>query len=151
VLRWFLVVLLLLTLGWKVAAQRGDAEGFDPYRDMAEFLARQRFTVAMAQKIEVGAPAMRASAGLCRILVAASGSDGSDRDRLRNNVTATDNVFVVFGGRVYAEQPIWLTTLDSLWTKFQREIGLKPKARPPFVVVATKSCDAERLPWNELG
>ena len=44
--------------------------------------------------------------------------------------SAADTIFVVFGGRIYAEQPTWLTVSDYLWARFRRELGLKAEATP---------------------
>jgi hypothetical protein len=156
-LRWFFPVLLLLVLvplsfGWKLAVQRDDGlRERDDYHKMAEFLVRQHFSVAVSEKLEVGAPAIQGRAGACRILVAKAGPEGADRDRIGAYKTAADTIFVVFGGKAYAEQPIWLTTFDSLWSKFRLELGFDAHAAPVFVVVATKSCGAEQLPWDQLG
>jgi hypothetical protein len=157
-LRWVLLFLLLvlvpLSLGWKVAVQRDNSGGRkdrDDYLKIAEFLVRQHFTVSVAEKLEAGEPKIFGTAGACRVLVAKASPDGSDRDRIRTVATATDNVFVVFGRRIYAEQPTWLTTFDNLWAKFQRELGFDAHPTPVLVVIATKNCGAERLPWNELG
>jgi hypothetical protein len=158
-LRWLFPLLLLLLLavlsfGWKLAVQRDESDGFrerDDYLKVAEFLARQHFIVSVAEKLEAGEPKIQATAGACRVLVAKSGSEGSDRDRIRGYATAADTVFVVFGGRTYAEQPTWLTTFDWLWSKFRGELGFNAHATPIFVVIATKSCGAERLPWHQLG
>jgi hypothetical protein len=157
-LRWLfpllLVVLVPLSFGWKLAVQRDNSGGLrerDDYLKMAEFLVRQRFAVSIDQKLEAGTPKIQGTAGPCRVLVAKSAPDGSDRDRIRGNATAMDAVFVVFGGRTYAEQPIWLTTFDSLWSKFRRELGFNAPATPVFVIIATKNCGAEQLPWYELG
>jgi hypothetical protein len=118
---------------------------------MAEFLVRQHFIVSVDQKLEAGVPKIQGTAGACRVLVAKSAPDGSDRDRIRGYKTAADTVFVVFGGRTYVEQPTWLTTFDSLWSKFRGELGFDAHATPVFVVIATSSCGAERLPWQQLG
>jgi len=158
-LRWLFPLLLLLVLvplsfGWKLAVQRDSSDGLrerDDYLKAAEFLARQRFSVSVAEKLEAGEPKIQGTAGACRVLVAKSAPDGSDRDRLRGYKTAADTVFVVFGGMTYAEQPTWLTTLDSLWSKFRRELGFDAHATPIFVIIATKSCGAEQLPWDQLG
>jgi hypothetical protein len=158
-LRWVIIPLLLLTLGWKVAVQlsgshggqsAGSQEGTNSSK-IAEFLVRQRFIVTTFQNAQIGEPAIQASAGNCRILIAGSRSDGSDQDRLRHYATARDIIFVVFGGRIYAEQPTWLTTFDYLWSKFLREVGSEALATPVLTVIATKSCGAERLPWHQLG
>jgi hypothetical protein len=158
-LRWIIIPLLLLTLGWKVAVQLSGSQeggqlgglGTKASSKIAEFLVRQRFIVTTFQNAQVGEPAIQASAGDCRILIAESRSEGSDQDRLRHYATARDAVFVVFGGRIYAEQPTWLTTFDYLWSKFLRELGSKAPATPVLTVIATKSCGAERLPWHQLG
>ena len=158
-LRWLFPLLLLLVLvplsfGWKLSVQRDGSSGLEErgdYLKVAEFLVRQHFSVSVAEKLETGQPTIQATAGACRVLVAKSGSEGSDRDRIRSYATAADTVFVVFGGRTYAEQPTWLTTFDSLWSKFRRELGFDAHATPVFVIIATKSCGAEHLPWHELG
>jgi hypothetical protein len=148
-------VLVVLSFGWKLAVQRGGSGGLgerDDYLKVAEFLVRQHFTVSVAEKLEeAGEPKIQATAGPCRVLVAKSGSEGSDQDRIRGYATAADTVFIVFGGRTYAEQPTWLTTLDWLWSKFRSDLGLNAHATPVFVVIATKSCGAEQLPWHQLG
>jgi hypothetical protein len=146
--------LVPLSFGWKLAVQRDDAGGLeerDDYLKVAEFLVRQHFSVTVAEKLEAGVPKIQGTAGVCRILVAKSGSEGSDEVRIRNYATASDTVFVVFGGRIYANQPTWLTTFDWLWSKFRRELGFNAHATPVFVVIATKSCGAEQLPWHQLG
>ena len=94
---------------------------------------------------------LRANAGACRILIANSNPLAWDRDVISRNATVADRSFVVFRGRVYAEQPTWLTVPDFLWSRFQRELGLRAHAAPLLAVIATTSCNAERLPWGELG
>jgi hypothetical protein len=158
-LRWLFPLLLLivvvpLSFGWKLAVQRDASDGLrerDDFLKVAEFLARQRFSVSVAEKLEAGEPKIQGTAGACRVLVAKSAPDGSDRDRIGGYKTAADTVFVVFGGKTYAEQPTWLTTFDWLWSKFRRELGFDAHATPVFVIIATKSCGAEQLPWHQLG
>jgi hypothetical protein len=153
-LKWFILLLLPLTLAWKLAARQGDSSELyerDVQRKVAEFLVRQHFTVAASDKIEEGQPTIRASAGLCQLLVTKSPAMGWDRDLVRRYTTPGDRVFVVFDGRVYAEQPTWLTVSDFLWARLRRELGLKAQATPVLAVIASANCDAERLPWHELG
>ena len=61
------------------------------------------------------------------------------------------SVFVVFRGRTYKDQPTWLTVPYFLWSRLQRELGLRADTAPLLAVIATPSCDAERLPWGRLG
>jgi len=149
-----LLVLVPLSFAWKLAVQRDNSGGLEERNDylkVAEFLARQRFAVVVSEKLETGALTIQGTAGACRVLVAKSAADGSDRDRLGRYASAADNVFVVFGGRTYAEQPTWLTMSDWLWAKLRGELGFKAHATPVFVVIATKGCGAEQFPWHQLG
>jgi hypothetical protein len=94
---------------------------------------------------------IRATAGACRVLVVEPAVDGSDRERMRRYTSARDTAFVVFGGKIYAEHPTFLTVSSDLWGSFRRKLGLTVEAIPVLVVIATKGCEAERLPWHELG
>jgi hypothetical protein len=154
VFKWCVLLLLALTLGWKLAVRpsdSGELKEKEAQRKIAEFLVRQHFTVAVSDKMVEGQPAIRATAGTCRMLVAKSPANGWDRDQIHRHATAADQVFVVFAGRIYAEQPTWLTVPDFLWARFRRELGLKAQPTPVLAVIASTSCAAERLPWNELG
>jgi len=154
VLKWGVLLLLPLTLGWKLAVRPGDSGELkekETQLKIAEFLVRQRFAVAVSEKMDEGQPAIRATAGACRILVAKSPALGWDRDMIRRNATAADEIFVVFAGKVYTEQPTWLTVPDFLWARFRRELGMNAQPTPVLAVIATTNCAAERLPWSELG
>ena len=155
VAKWLmlLIVPLVLTLGWKAARQLGAFGEFkeeNVYLKVADFLVRQRFAVALPQSLdEAATPVVRASAGACRMLLTRMNPLGVD-DQIRRQATTADVIFVVVGGRVYDQQPVWRTTLESLWWKFKRELGLRVEAAPAFVVVASRNCGAELLPWAEL-
>jgi hypothetical protein len=156
VLSWSVLVLLVLTLGWKVAA-RPDASSViekreaDGQRKIADFLIRQHFTAVVPETMPLELPMVRATAGACRVLVVEPSVDGSDRERMRRYTSARDTAFVVFGGKIYAEHPTFLTVSNDLWTRFRRQLGMKVEVTPVLVVIATKGCEAERLPWHELG
>jgi hypothetical protein len=155
-LKWIVLLLLLLplTLGWKLAVRpagdSGEPAEKEAQRKVAEFLSRQYFTVALSEQTGAGQPTIRATAGACRMLVAQSPALGWDRDLIRRHATPTDRVFVVFRGKVYQEQPTWLTVSDFFWARFRSQLGLKAQAAPVLGIIATANCNAERLPWNEL-
>jgi hypothetical protein len=154
VLKWFIILALPLTLGSKLIVRpdirRGPNET-EGQQKVAEFLVRHNFTVASSNRANEGVPIIRAGAGMCRILLATTSPIASDRDVIRRYATVTDRVFVVFRGRTYEEQPTWLTVPYFLLARLQRELGLWVQATPLLTVIATPSCDAERLPWSELG
>jgi hypothetical protein len=149
-LKWFLILALPLTLGLKliVRPDRSAASAPDVQQKVAEFFLRQRFTVVLPDR--TGEGMLRASAGPCRILVANSDPIAWDSDAIRRNAMAADRVFVVFRGRIYQDPPTWLTVPYFLWSRLERELGLRAQAAPLLSVIATASCGAERLPWSEL-
>jgi len=153
-LKWLLLVVLLpLTLGWKVVAR--STAGEQPTERniqvaVGEFLVRQHFGVSISERVEEGRPAILASSGSCRVLVAKSPALGWDRDLIRRYADAEDRIFVVFRGRIYSDQPSFLTVFDALLTRFRRELGFRVQPNPVLAVVAKMSCDAERLPWDQL-
>ena len=151
-LKWFLILALPLTLGLKliVRPDRSAASVPDVQQKVAEFFLRQRFTVALPDRTGEGQYMLRASAGPCRILVVNSDPIAWDSDAIRRNAMAADRVFVVFRGRIYKDPPTWLTVPYFLWSRAQRELGLPAHTAPLLAVIASPSCDAERLPWGEL-
>jgi hypothetical protein len=148
-----LLVFLSLTLGWKVFA-RATREEQPTDRSIqvrvAEFLARQHFSISMLEHAEDGKPSVTANSGSCRILVMKSPALGWDRDLVRRYANAEDQVFVVFRGRVYSDQPTFRTVLDTLWSRFLRELGFSAWPSPVFAVVARRGCEADRLPWDKF-
>jgi hypothetical protein len=152
-LKWLLLPLLALTLGWKLAARPSDVialEAKDRQLQVSDFLIRQHFSVVAVDKIQEGQPQIRANAGECRILIAQSPATRSDRDLLRRFAAADDHVFVVFHGSVYGDMPTWLAVADSLWGRFRRQLGIGGQGSLVLTVIATKICEAERLPWEQL-
>jgi hypothetical protein len=153
VLKWFIILALPLTLGSKLIVRPDTSAPSerDVQKKIAEFLVRQHFTVALSDQPGEGRVMIRAGVGACRILVANANPMGWDSDAIRSNATVADRVFVVFRGRAYKDQPTWLTVSYYLWSRLQRELGLRDQTPPLLAVIATANCDAERLPWSELG
>jgi hypothetical protein len=148
-----LLVFLALTLAWKVIARvtpHEQATDRNIQVRLAEFLVGQHFSVSMMDSGEQGKPAVAASSGSCRMLVLRSPALGWDRDLIRRYAEAEDQVFVVFQGRIYSDQPTFRTVVDALWSRFQRELGFTASPSPVFAVVARADCEADRLPWDKL-
>ena len=147
-------MLLPLTLVWKFTVYPDDlpAQGQVAVQQrVMEFFARQHFAVVpKTGEATHGNPIVEATSFGCRILVAESPAEGWGRDLTRLYATPVDSVFVVYGGKVYSEQPTWLSVWDILLSKFRRALGSKVQPSPVFTVIATKACQAERLPWTEL-
>jgi len=148
-----LALLLVLTLGLKLVVNPNDSteskESGAQLR-VADFLRRQNFSATAAGQVMEGQPSILATTGACRMLVVKSPATGWARDALRGQASAGDHVFFVFRGKVYADQPTWLTVPNALWARFRRGLGVKVQDPSALAVIATANCNAERLPWNEL-
>jgi len=149
-----LLLFLSLTLAWKVIARATPHEqptDRSIQLRVADFLIQQHFSVSILEHAEQGKPSVAASAGSCRMLVIKSPAVGWDRDLVRRYADAQDQVFVVFRGRIYSDQPTFQTVFDTLWSRFLRELGFNSWPSPVFTVVARTGCEADRLPWDKLG
>ena len=151
----YLIILLFLslTLAWKVIARATPHEQPTDRNiqvRVAEFLIRQHFSVSMMERAEEGKPAITANSGSCRMIVMRSPALGWDRDLVRRYADAEDQVFVVFRGRIYSDQPTFQTAVDALWSRFQGELGFTSWPSPVLGVVARTICGADRLPWDKF-
>jgi hypothetical protein len=161
-LKWFIVLLLPLTLAWKATVGPDDANDLE--LEVVTFLRNQRFDVTSTSEARKGSPErtaydaqgmnympiIHATSGSCRMLVAKIFWDGSSKYLVGDLAAVNDRVFIVFRGRVYAQQPILLTVFYYLWSRFLRELKLVRHITPVLAVVATPSCTAEQLPWDAL-
>jgi hypothetical protein len=148
VFKWLLLLLLLLSLGWKSVIQIDYSNNFED--KMRSFFIRNHFMVTVSEELIKDHRTFRATKAACLMLVTGVSHRGWERDLMNKVATAREQVFIVFAGKIYAEQPTWLTVLDFLWYKVLSELGFKVFPTPVIAVIATKSCDAERLPWYEL-
>jgi hypothetical protein len=147
-LKWIIIALLPITLVWKLAIRTvpsNEVTEKEVLLKVAGFLTRQHFNVSLSE-----GPSLHATAPLCRILVVRSPPIGWDRELIRRTSMPGDRVFVAYRGRVYPEQPTWLTAVDALWSRFERELGLRRAAPVILGVVASSTCEAEKLPWGEV-
>ena len=144
-LKWFVALLLPLTLAWKVSVVAHD----DPNElasEIIQFLSRQAFDVVLTELDSM--PVVQATSGSCRILIVQVEPDGSSQDLVRGLATTGDHVFIIFRGRVYAQQPVLLTVTDTLWSRSFRKLGLMRRITPVIAAVANASCNIEELPWK---
>ena len=85
------------------------------------------------------------------MLIVEISPDGSERDEIHDFAAATaERVFIVFRGRVYAEQPVLLTLANNLWSRFLGKLRLARHITPVLAVIAAESCAVQQLPWNLL-
>jgi hypothetical protein len=148
VLKWVLLLLLVTSLGWKSAVRIDYSSNLED--KIRSFLVRNHFLVTVSEEIIRDHRTFRASKPSCQMLVTEISHRGWERDAMNKRATAMEQVFIVFGGKIYADPPTWRTVSDFLWYKVLSEIGLKVRPTPLLAVIATKTCDAERLPWYEL-
>ena len=147
-LKWSVFVLLLLSIAWKIAVPPDNQNDLTDV--LVEFFKRNHFSVLVTEEFVNYMPIITANTASCHLQIARLTVDGSNRDFIRSLATGTDRVFVVFRGRAYAQQPILWTVLDYFWSRFLRELGLIGHIEAVIAVATNSSCDAEKLPWEEL-
>jgi hypothetical protein len=146
-LRWSLVPLLVLTLGWKLAFRPADNP--NQVNDaIVEFLDQHRFSVVVTADIINEMHVIGASSDDCRLLVAKILPLRDSIDQVQYLTKTTDRTFVVFRGMTYNKQPVLLTIVNYLWFRLLLSLGLVSQIPPVLAVVS--SCDAEQLPWSVL-
>jgi hypothetical protein len=145
-LRWFLVLLLPLTLAWKLVAKPADPNKVR--NAIVEFLTQHDFNTLDSRKPLVDIQIIEARSNVCHLLVGNISPYGVDTELVQHLGTATDRRFFVFRGTVYSQQPVLLTVVSHLGFRFLRDLGLVSGVPPVLAVVS--SCDAEQLPWSEL-
>src|ERR1700733_2061929 len=143
--RWSIAVVLLLTIGWKLAIQPDNQDSLTEH--LVKFFERNRFNVVVTDDIVNFMSIMRVTSASCDLQIARLAPDGSNRDLIRHLTAGTDRSFIVFRGEVYMRQPISWTVLNYLWSRFLRELGLIRRITPVIAVAENASCNAESLPW----
>ena len=146
-LKWSVIVLLPLTIGWKAVGKPENP--VEIQNSIVEFLTKQQFDVSVMDETMEYMGIIGARSRSCQLRVATVSPLGHEADLVRQASTTSDRTFYVFRGTVYREQPVRLTVASYLWFRFLRELGLVSRV-PPVLAVVT-SCDAEQLPWTALG
>ena len=150
VFKCILAVALLLSIAWKVTIPSYNIVVQDTLDDdVIEFLKRNAFNVLLTELN--GIPVIEAKNGSCTLQVIRLQPDGSNGHLIRHVLTGADRLFVVFRGRVYAQQPVFLTVIGTLWSRVLRGARLIRHIPPVIAVGANRGCNAERLPWIQLG
>ena len=146
-LKWSVVILLPLTIGWKAAATPENPAEIQ--QAIVEFLTELQFDVSVTDESMEYMGVVEARSRSCQLRVAKISPLGHEADLVRRANSPSDRTFYVYRGTVYAEQPVRLTVAGYLWFRFLRELGWVSRV-PPVLAVVT-SCNAERLPWSALG
>jgi hypothetical protein len=148
VFKWTVIFLLSVSIAWKIAIPPDDENDLKDH--LIEFLQRNRFEVTASERMVNYMPIIEANTASCQLTIARLFPNGSNRDLIQHLAENTDRLFIVFRGRVYAEQPIFLTVVNYFWSRFLRELGVIRHITPIIAVAAKSSCNAEALPWDEL-
>jgi hypothetical protein len=147
-LKWFLLPVLLISLGWKSVLNIDYTTNVDDR--ILKFLRENYFIVVISDEMIQNKATFRASRAKCQMLVTAISPRAWERDSIHSRAKETEQVFFVFRGKVYAEPPISQTTFDFLRYKILLELGLKVRPNVVLAIIATKTCDAETLPWHQI-
>jgi hypothetical protein len=147
-LKFSLILLLPLTLAWKLAVALKPSDSAESTNTIVAFLARHQFSVDTGKEMLNGLSVITARSRGCRLLVIRISPLGLSTDEVERLATDDDRTFVVFRGGIYSKQPVFLTTVNYLWFTSLRRLGLVSQI--PLVLAVISSCDTEQLPWDTL-
>jgi hypothetical protein len=148
-----LAFLLGVSIGIKVMSHSLDDVGHMKGTDessIAALLNRYGFLVE-AGEARSDPPLVLAAAANCHLLVMLAAPEGWHRDIPYRLASPQDQVFFVFDGVVYRNQPIWRTTLRSYWLKLSLRLGVAVPSQPVLGIVASPGCALGNVRWGELG
>ncbi len=129
---------------------RSPVSVIDVRTPITNFLQQHNLRLATVTG-EPGSLKIAATSGwACRIQIIEAQPRGYNYDSLRQTAGPADDFFVLFGGLVYDEQPLWWTKADYYWARFKREIGIPAAPRPVLAIIASSACSARTLPWHNL-
>jgi hypothetical protein len=143
----FIIVFAPLTLAWKLMP---TGVGADELKNSVVTLLLSHDYKIIQQTIVAEGPVIRAERDGCEIVLAEMSPEGWSRDLFEKTTSSMDRKFFIFDGRMYTDQPTWMTVTSDRWSAYLRRLGIgRP---PPFVlaVAETSSCNAEQLPWSDL-
>jgi hypothetical protein len=141
-----IAVVLLLSIGWKVALPLENASALEG--QLVDFFQRNKFDVILSD--ETAMRIIRATTDKCHLKVARLTPDGWNRDLVEHVTAGADHSFIVLRGKVYSEQPPPSMVLEDLRSRLLRRLGLTSHTAPIIAVAANEPCNAEQLPWAEL-
>jgi hypothetical protein len=147
-LKFSLILLLPLTLAWKLAVALKPNDLAESTNTIVAFLAQNQFSVVTESEMLLGLTVITARSSGCRLLVTTISPLGDSTDQVKSLATDADRTFVVFRGVIYRKQPVFLTTVNYLWFTSLRRLGLVSQI--PLVIAVISSCDTEGLPWDAL-
>jgi hypothetical protein len=145
--KWSLILLIPLTFTWKLLPE--SPATYEMQGHIVRFLTAHGFNIV--EHTFVGTvQIVHAIKGDCSAILAEASLDGSTRDVMQHVDPMMDQHFVVFRGKVYDGQPVWLTATEDSWTRYLRRLRISQPVMPPVMVAESRSCAAEQLPWAEL-
>ena len=145
-----LAIMVVTTKVWWTLYAVGSGASI-PKVDIGAFLVRHGYEVTKAGDAhERGLAFLTATKGACRAFVATVSPLGWHREIVRLQASPQDEVFYVFRGMSYPDQPRWLTWLDWYWWRLNDYAGRRVPTHEVFGVVAYPQCELRSLPWNEV-
>jgi hypothetical protein len=143
---------LALTLAVKIALLPSVAPAETPAEEkgpVVAFLEHQGF--AVGGPLPNNDPVMlSATKAGCSLRFAEVSPIGWHRDVLARLAAPGEQVAFVYGGNVFATQPVWKTFFDHSWRRLLAYAGLHAPEQPVLGIIASPGCSLRELPWGEL-
>jgi hypothetical protein len=150
---WPLAFMLAATLSWKVATvEQGFAidQASVPIerQHIIDWLRRDRFSVEVPP--DNGIATVSAHRNGCDMTIIAVDPRGFHRQLVATMRPARADLFFVYKGNIYPEQPVPITLLAHHFWARSRDLGIR---LPRYLVlgVISTGCREQEISWAELG
>lgn len=146
-LKWFTMLVLIPTMGWKVGFKPEDPS--EVHDAIVKFLKDQKFDVRTTGESIENMPVIEGKNEACRLRIARVSPFGYEAELVRRASVPNDRIFYVFRGVQYREQPVRRTLANYFWFRFLQYLHWVSRIPPVFAVMT--SCVDRQIPWTELG
>ena len=114
---------------------------------LGHWLRNQGFSVELAKD---PSPVVLATAGVCRMMIVIASPGGYHRQLVEQRSKGSGTTLrFVYGGQLYAAQPVWRSWLDYQFYLRARDVGILYPNKATFAVVDS-GCRSEALPWHDV-
>ena len=146
-----LSAVLIVTLAIKVAFGPSAAAVPEPDRaaPIAAFLELQGFSLE-PKPTDTEPPMLVASKAGCELRITEVSPFGWHRHVLAQLARPGESAAFIFEGAIFPSQPLWRTAVDHNWRRLLSYTGLTLPRHPVLGVLASQTCELDRLPWTRL-
>ena len=146
-----IVLLFALAVGSKIwlRGQGGGEAVAAPRSIVTEAADRHGFWTLPVPPDDAQLDRVTIARGQCSAVVTTASLLGIHRSAIRMSAAPGEQVYFVYRGQKYDDQPLWATVTDHYFSRIARVFGRSGGTHPLFGVAASSYCRPDALSWLE--